>query len=324
MSPPDNTNQLMLNITAVERDTRIGKDALRVWEKRYGFPTPKRDINGERLYPPDQVEKLRVIKRLLDAGHRPGRIVSLTLEDLHRLGEELRESDVAKPAAANVAPEQQNEIQDIITLLKSHDPAQIRRRFSQTIMRTGLSQFVLKVAIPLMHEIGEAWASGELHIFEEHLCSEMLETSLRTAMASAPEANQHSRPRVLLSTFPGESHSLGLLMAEAIFQVEGCACMSLGAQTPLHDLVNAARAHRADIIAISFSAASNPGHATDGLTELRTMLPANIELWAGSPHPVLHRRGVPGVQLLADLEHIPVQLQRWRAQDPIRPDILSD
>lgn len=313
MSATPSANQIMLNITAVERDTRIGKDALRVWERRYGFPRPQRDANGERLYPADQVEKLRVIKRLLDAGHRPGRVVALELAELHRMGEELRDNDAPVSSATESPSGQATEIRDIIALLKTHDPAQIRRRFSQTIMRTGLAQFVLNLALPLMHEIGEAWASGELHIFEEHLCSEVLETSLRSAMAAAPEATPDSRPRVLLSTFPGESHSLGLLMGAALFQVEGCACMSLGAQTPLQDLVNASKAHRADIVAISFSAASNPGQAAEGLGELRSLLDPDTELWAGTPHTVLHRRGVRDVTLLASLDQIPVEIQRWRS-----------
>ena len=42
-------NSTMMNIAAVERDTGIGKDTLRVWERRYGFPQPQRDANGERL-----------------------------------------------------------------------------------------------------------------------------------------------------------------------------------------------------------------------------------------------------------------------------------
>ena len=312
MSDSARQPQVMLNITAVERDTRIGKDTLRVWERRYGFPQPGRDDNGERLYPAEQVEKLRVIKRLLDAGHRPGRIVGLDIETLHRMGEELRDNTVPISPRKNPAAQPPDEIHEIIALLKRHDPAQIRRRFSQAIMRTGLASFVLNLALPLMHEIGEAWASGELHIFEEHLCCEVLETCLRSAMAAAPEAAADTRPRVLLSTFPGESHSLALLMAEALFQVEGCACMSLGAQTPLQDLVNASRAHRADIVAVSFSAASNPGQAADGLGELRSLLDPDIELWAGSPHSLLHRRGVPDVTLLAHLDQIPREIQRWR------------
>ena len=74
-----------MSISAVERDTGLSKDTLRVWERRYGFPMPDRDVVGERSYPFDQVERLRAIKRLLDAGHRPGRIVAMPPADLERL-----------------------------------------------------------------------------------------------------------------------------------------------------------------------------------------------------------------------------------------------
>ena len=48
------------NIAAVERDTGLSKDVLRMWERRYGFPVPERDANGERLYPAAQgVEQQR-------------------------------------------------------------------------------------------------------------------------------------------------------------------------------------------------------------------------------------------------------------------------
>jgi hypothetical protein len=35
-----------LPIASVERETGLSKDTLRVWERRYGFPTPERDANG--------------------------------------------------------------------------------------------------------------------------------------------------------------------------------------------------------------------------------------------------------------------------------------
>ena len=60
---------IMFTIAAVERDTRLGKDTLRVWERRYGFPRPLRDDKGERLYPPDQVERLRHIRRQIGRAH---------------------------------------------------------------------------------------------------------------------------------------------------------------------------------------------------------------------------------------------------------------
>ena len=52
---------ITLSIAAVERDTGLSKDTLRVWERRYGFPLPGRDGIGERAYTLEQVEKLRVI-----------------------------------------------------------------------------------------------------------------------------------------------------------------------------------------------------------------------------------------------------------------------
>ena len=58
-----------LGISAVERDTGLSKDILRIWERRYGFPNPTRDQYGERLYPAEQIEKLRIIRRLMAAGH---------------------------------------------------------------------------------------------------------------------------------------------------------------------------------------------------------------------------------------------------------------
>ena len=69
--------QSALSISAVERDTGLTKDTLRVWERRYDFPKPLRDHNGERAYPTDQVEKLKLIKRLMDRGHRPGKVIGL-------------------------------------------------------------------------------------------------------------------------------------------------------------------------------------------------------------------------------------------------------
>ena len=50
MNPPTEPTGLALNISAVEREAGLSKDVLRMWERRYGFPKPVRDENGERRY----------------------------------------------------------------------------------------------------------------------------------------------------------------------------------------------------------------------------------------------------------------------------------
>ena len=57
------------SISVVEGDTGIGRDTLRIWERRYGYPGPVRGHKGERRYPLSQVvQRLQLIRRLLDQG----------------------------------------------------------------------------------------------------------------------------------------------------------------------------------------------------------------------------------------------------------------
>ncbi len=40
-----------LSIAETERITGIRRDLLRMWERRYGFPAPMRDADGDRFIP---------------------------------------------------------------------------------------------------------------------------------------------------------------------------------------------------------------------------------------------------------------------------------
>jgi len=297
-----------LSIAAVERDTGLAKDTLRVWERRYGFPNPGRDAFGERSYPIEQVDKLRVIRRLMDSGHRPGRIMSLSLEELHALAAQ----SVEAPRSASDLRSDRDDLQRFIELTKAHDVDGLRRALSQAAVRMGVDRFVIDVAAPLNRMVGEAWARGYFEVFEEHLYTESMQIVLRNAISTIPRTG--NRPRVLLTTFPNESHGLGLLMAEAILSLEGCGCLSLGVQTPVWDIVLAATAHHADIVALSFTASLGVNAVTDGLAELRAKLPRATELWAGGQSPALARRSPPGIQVFRDLTEIAPAVARWRSR----------
>ena len=301
-----------LSIAAVERDTGLSKDTLRVWERRYGFPAPGRDSLDERAYTFDQVEKLRLIKRLLDAGHRPGRIVALPYAELLGLNVGSPLTAIHANANASDPPPVLADLQGYIALIRRHDARGLRTALTRALSRTGVASFVTQVVGPLNGAVGDAWIRGQMEIFEEHLYTEAVQVVLRQAIAGIPEAAPESAPRVLLTTFPGEPHGLGLLMAEALFSLEGCACMSLGVQTPLWDAVLAAQAYRSDILALSFTGCMNPNQVFDGLLELRLKLPAHVRIWAGGSAPVLFRRRIDGVEPLASLDLVAEGVRRWR------------
>lgn len=299
---------ITLSIAAAERDTGLSKDTLRVWERRYGFPSPLRDAAGERAYTLEQVDKLRVVKRLLDVGHRPGRIVPLALDALQQLTEQtldqpLRAVDVASDPA---------DLRACLEIIRRHDVAGLRAALTRALARHGVARFVTDVVGPLNAAVGDAWLRGQMQIFEEHVYTETLQAVLRQAIAGLSEPAADSRPCVLLATFPGEPHGLGLLMAEAMLALEGCRCVALGTQTPLWDIVLAARAYGADIVGLSFTGCMNPNQVVDGLAELRAKLPGDVGLWAGGNAPVLVRRAVPGVLAFTSLDEVAGELHRWR------------
>lgn len=309
MNRESTTRPLLLSIAAVERDTGLSKDTLRVWERRYGFPRPDRDAAGERAYPLVQVEKLRIVKRLLDAGHRPGQVVVLPLEQLQRLSETVQSARTLAPD-----PLPALELSGCLRLLREHDVEGVRRMLGQARARMGVSRLVSEVIAPLNTLVGDAWMRGQLEIYEEHAYTESVQNVLREGIRGVPPATADAAPRVLLSTLPGEPHGLGLLMAEAVLAVEGASCLSLGVQTPVWDIVLAAKAYRSDVVALSFTGCMTPNHVVDALSELRTKLPPTAEIWAGGASPVLHRRPVDGVTAMASLRSIVEQLRRWRGQ----------
>src|SRR5512140_4015238 len=66
-----------LHIREVVRITGLRREQLYMWQRRYGFPAPLRDAFGDRVYPPDQVARLKLIKQLLSEGWRAGAVVPL-------------------------------------------------------------------------------------------------------------------------------------------------------------------------------------------------------------------------------------------------------
>ncbi len=310
MTDPNAVEAAPRSIAAVERDTGLTKDTLRVWERRYGFPNPGRDAFGERLYPIDQVDKLRVLRRLMDAGHRPGKLIHLPMTALMVLGRQERQGSAAAPAHLSAAGLAATDVGEYLALIYSRQPEALRRSLAQSLLRLGLERFVFDVAAPLTGLIGEVWSRGELEIFDERLSVESLQTVMRGALASISSSG--APPTVMLTTIPGEPHGLGLLMAESLLSLQGCRCLSLGVQTPLWDAVLAARAHRADVLALSFSSALNAAQVIDSLTELREKLPASTRIWAGGDSPALRRHRLDGVEVLTGLHDISPQVARWR------------
>lgn len=297
-------NEPLMNIASVERETGLSKDTLRVWERRYGFPSPIRDANAERLYDIAQVRKLVLLKRLIDCGHRPGRLMRMS-------DDQLRELDAPRTHAINtVAPQT---LDAWMGWIVEHDMAQLRRIFRIELLRRGMRAMVEEVVAPLLKRVGDGWARGEISVFEEHLFSQQLENSFRNALSGIEGGGP---PRVLLTTLPGEEHTLGLLMVEGLLVAEGAYPILLGAQAPVVEIVRAVEAKRADVVCLSFSSVYSVNALSRGLGDLRAQLPEDVAVWAGGAGVLPLRHAPDGVRLLPQIGDVVSNLREWREANP--------
>jgi hypothetical protein len=300
-----------MSIAAVERETGLGKDTLRAWERRYGFPLPRRDAAGVRGYPRALVERLCLIRRALLGGQRPGRLLALPPAELDAVLGALATAPAAaiEPSTAAADP---MSMADALAALRLGAAAGLRHWLTRALARMGLATFVVEGIAPLSVAIGEAWLAGSIHVYEEHLYSEAVQSVLRNGLLPFQAGLETSAPRVLLTTVPGEEHGLGLLMVEAMMTLEACRCLPLGVQTPVADIVAACRAHQVDVVALSFSASLPPAQAVAALAGLRRLLPAGVAIWAGGGSPALRGLRLRGVQVSQRLADIPQAVAAWR------------
>ncbi|MFT3864883.1 MAG: MerR family transcriptional regulator [Solirubrobacterales bacterium] len=56
-------DEAALSIGDVVAATGVGEATLRAWERRFGFPTPRREPSGHRRYSAEQVEQIRSVVR---------------------------------------------------------------------------------------------------------------------------------------------------------------------------------------------------------------------------------------------------------------------
>lgn len=262
----------MLHIASVERDTGISKDVLRKWESRYHFPNPVRMADGDRYYPKDQVERLRTIKRLLDAGFRPGMVVPAEPAELCRLAAEL---SVTTPHAVAA-----DTYDAAFACLARHDIVGLDRLLRGQLAKQGLTAFVLETLGPMTESVGEAWAEGRIQVHHEHAYADVVQTILRGVIAGLGSPSEAS-PCLVLATPSGELHTLGILMAQAVFALHGARTIQLGQQVPVADIVDAVARYRADIVGLSFSHAYAPRQARQLLQELGRSTDPEVEIWAG-------------------------------------------
>jgi len=72
----DDSGAVEYSIAAVSKLTGVSCHALRVWERRYGLPIPRRSASGHRRYDRDQIRIIRRLSELAQGGRSIGDLIA--------------------------------------------------------------------------------------------------------------------------------------------------------------------------------------------------------------------------------------------------------
>lgn len=252
-------------IRMVSRMTGLSEQLIRTWEARYGAVRPERSGSGARRYSARDVRRLRLLARGTEAGFRISELAAL---DEPRIQ--------ARLAALESAPAL--ELEPFLAAAARLDVQRLERLLALQLSVLGSREFALRVARPLLVQVGMRWQTGALCVASEHLISSALTGLLRAALSTsgAPGAG----PRVVFAGLTGVRHELGLLVAAVCAQHAGVLPIYLGADLPVAEIAFAARESGARATALAAQMLSAPELRAQ-LRELRAQLGPGVRLWVG-------------------------------------------
>jgi len=151
--------------------------------------------------------------------------------------------------------------------------------------RIALDDVYTRLLVPFLIATGAAWEAGSERIWEEHLASSIVRTvieSLTTDVADAAAGVAPNGRTALLACPSGEQHDLGLRMLADRLALRGWTTHFLGADTPAAEVVAAAQALRADLVALSAATHYNLVLLRSFVDEVKRGLPGT-QVGVGGP-----------------------------------------
>lgn len=281
---------LLYPIRAVSKQTGISIETLRAWERRYQVVTPQRNERG-RLFTEADVQRLRLLRQVVEQGHAIGQLAALTNEELHRLSVQPDELVDSYPAIRQLEPRQPEpgtqarsdwkaiDLARMMTSIERLDYAEVEGELSLLAAILPPRELVHRVALPLLQQVGEAWHAGKLSIGQERMTSSLLRNLLG---AIVPLHRRTSPPaRLMFATPTREQHEFGILLSAMLTAGGGLGIVYLGTNLPGEEIVKAAHQAAPKAVVVGLVGANGAQAAVSELQTIAQRLPAQIELWVG-------------------------------------------
>ncbi|MBD0321212.1 MAG: MerR family transcriptional regulator, partial [Gemmatimonadetes bacterium] len=267
-------------IRVVSERTGLSPDVLRAWEKRYRAVEPPRRTGGsQRLYSDADVDRLRMLRRVTQAGRSIGQVAELSTAELAAL---VREDEAALHTAPTPRPaggSARTHVDRCLLHIRDLNSGALEAALMRALLALGAERFLDEVAVPVMREVGRAWEEKVLGIAQEHLATAVLRRVLGFAADAVEVAGQ--APLVVVGTPARQAHEMGALLAAVSASVAGWRVTYLGPDLPAEEIAGAARKRGAQAVALSAVYPADDPELAGELRRLRSQLPPGVTVFVG-------------------------------------------
>ncbi|MFP5285735.1 MAG: MerR family transcriptional regulator, partial [Thermoanaerobaculia bacterium] len=262
--------------------TGLKPDLIRAWERRYGAVAPGRSDTRRRLYSDADVERLLLLRRVVDTGHSIGQVANLTNEELERLAP-ARPAEGRSPGELPPAPAS-GEAADLylelcLAAAQRLEIGELELHLQRASVALSRASLLDRLLVPLLQRVGKLWQEGEMRPTHEHAASAVV----RSFLGGIYHAYDipATAPHLIATTPPRQRHELGALMAAAVAVGEGWRASYLGPDLPPEEIAAAAVEKGARAVALSLIYPPDDPRLPDDLRRLRRLLGPSTALIAG-------------------------------------------
>lgn len=118
-----------------------------------------------------------------------------------------------------------------------------------------LGSFYESILKPVMYDVGEMWARGNLSIADEHVASN---TAARlVAMIGRKSSKKMCKAKILICVPNGEEHGLGCSILQSFLQDKGYHVFNLSPSAPAETVIHFMKESKPDLVLVSITAKDN-------------------------------------------------------------------
>ena len=230
------SDQTLLRIGELSRRSGVSPALLRAWERRYGLLRPVRSAGGLRLYSPEDLERVELMRRHLAAGVAAAEAAAMVA------------SGPAEPYEGAPALRPEDARRRLGAALESFDDPAAHALLDDLLGAVSVDALLSGVILPYLRELGERWERGEASVAQEHFATNVLRGRL---LGLGRGWGRGLGPWAVLACPPGEQHDLPLIAFGLALRARGWRIGYLGPDTPIETVEDAARVLEPDLVVLS-------------------------------------------------------------------------